>query len=154
MTTFRTRLLAVLAAAGTLAGGAALASPSPAAAQPRAANAPHHIRIVTLSAAGMRIAVHKGNRLRLDLRTASDGGYAWSFTHRPKKSVIRVIGKTRKPYKHGKHEVGYPYHTFYLLKPESFGTTTVELIERQPFDHKHVARHFTLTIHVPHRPAR
>lgn len=146
-----TRLIAVLTAAGTLAGAGLVASTSPALAQPRAA---HHRRTVTLSTSGDRISVHKGNRLRLDLKTAYDGGYSWSFTQRPQKSVLRVVKKTLKPYPHPKGVVGYPYHTYYLLKPVGAGTTTVKLIERQPFDHKNVARHFTLTIHVPHRPAR
>ena len=107
------------------------------------------MRTVTHSSSGKTLGLKKGHELAVDLRTVYTAGYEWFWTQRPAKGVVKVVSKRLKPYPHKSGEVGYPYHTIFLLKAVGSGTTTIKLVERRSFDKTDVAAHFALTIHVP-----
>jgi predicted secreted protein len=134
------RLLGLLAATGT---ATALLAAAPA----HATTLAPAVRTVGHSSSGKTLTLVQGRKLKIDLRTAVDGGYRWVTTHRPNKAKVEIVKRTVKAYPHRTGVVGFPYHTVYLLQAHGTGTTRITLVERQGTS-KHPAERFTLRVHV------
>lgn len=97
---------------------------------------------------GRTIHAAAGHRFRLSLKTDRDGGYSWSFAHRPDRHIVKVVRKRVRPDRHPAGTVGYGYHTVYVFAAASAGSTSMRLRERRSFGARDVARRFHATVHV------
>jgi predicted secreted protein len=131
-------------------GLTALALTAAGLATPASADAATHMPKYKLSDSGKHITVEKSHKIKIDLRTDQDGGYAWKIKEQSGTRTMTVVRRTVRPYKHKSGTVGFPFHTIYILKAVNAGTGTVKFVERQPFDKSNVAKRFKLHIHVPH----
>jgi predicted secreted protein len=135
------RIMVGLTALALAAGG--LATPASAGASST------HMPKYTLSDSGRSVTVEKSHKIKIDLRTNQDGGYAWKIGKQTGTHPMSVVRRTVRPYKHKPGTVGFPFHTIYILKAVNVGKGTVKFVERQPFDKSNVAKRFRLHIHVP-----
>lgn len=97
---------------------------------------------------GRTIHARVGHRFRVSLKTDRDGGYSWSFAHRPDRHVVTVVRKRLRPDPHPAGTVGYGYHTIYVFKAVAAGITSMRLHERRSFGAHDVARRFHATVRV------
>lgn len=118
-----------------------------AAAVPASAAAPtvptYHLRD-----SGKTVSLMKGDRVRVDLKTEQDGGYAWVRRAPTGTGELTLIKKSTRPYDHPPMTVGYPYHTTYLFEATKNGPTTLRFVERRSFDKTDVIKRFRLTVNV------
>lgn len=139
------RAAAAVLAAGSLVLGSTIVSPVTSAA---AATRSTGTRVVGLPSSGHRVTLMPGQKLKIDLRTASDGGYRWVITKLPGQGSVRLLAKNVKPYPHKKGTVGFPSHTIYLLRAVGPGSTSIRLAERPAGSASPVAQRYTLRIRV------
>jgi predicted secreted protein len=132
-------LVAVAAALGLITAGLTVAPTA------QATTVPSY----TLSASGRTVSVKAGHEIRLDLRTDVHDGYGWVITTHPAKAEVALVSRHVVAYAHAKGAVGFPYHTYYLLKAVGHGSTTIKLAERKTTNTSTVARRFTLGLRVP-----
>jgi predicted secreted protein len=99
---------------------------------------------------GHTVHVAKSHEFKVILATASDGGYSWTVKHRPASKVVAVVSKKVKPYHHKRGVVGAGSRTIYTFRATGAGKTSFRLIERQPFNKKHVVERFNLKEIVKH----
>jgi predicted secreted protein len=132
--------------------GAGLAGATTAGATTATASSAAHLRTFRLADSGQHITLAKDHKIKVDLRTDTDGGYSWAIGAQTGGRKLAVVSRTTRPYRHKKGAVGYPYHTIYVLKAIAYGTRTVRFVERQPFDKSNVARRFQLTVRIPTPP--
>lgn len=112
---------------------------------PAEAAAPH-MRTFTLHDRGRHISLLDHHKIKLDLRTDSDGGYSWTVVKHQNFTLVR---KASRPYKHKKGTVGYPTHSIYVFRATKVGAGSVlRLVEYGPGGTSEVGRHFTLTVRI------
>jgi predicted secreted protein len=110
-------------------------------ASPAAADSMSSPTVYTLANNGQTVLLSKGMIFKVSLKTASDGGYFWTFADKPDRAIVALVSK------HVRHKagvIGGYSHTVYTFKSVGAGSTTEKLVEKRSGAHKSI-RHFTLT---------
>ena len=97
---------------------------------------------------GSVVKVKQGTIFKVSLRTAADGGYAWSLTHgRHSRDFALVSRRVISP----EGVVGGYAQTVFTLRATHAGTDYISAVERRSFERNSTIARFKLTITVGKR---
>jgi predicted secreted protein len=131
------------ATAALLVAIALVALAAPAGARPACTNTK-----LGAHSSGKRIVLHGAcDRLTITLLQSFDGGYAWSVSHRPAGSVLKLVS-ARSVATEPAGTVGGSDDYVIVYRAAGAGTTSLKLVEARSFEpHRPVAT-FSLTVRV------
>ncbi|HVT64719.1 MAG TPA: protease inhibitor I42 family protein [Mycobacteriales bacterium] len=139
---------ALVASAATAAAlPAVTAQAAPAAAAAAKASHPH---VYHLSDRGRTVHVAKGERFKVSLQQATDGGYEWVVTKHPDASILKYVGSKTHVAKQQDpaHPIaGAPTKEVFTFRAVGSGTTSFKLAEKR-FGREKAVKRFKMTVKV------
>jgi predicted secreted protein len=98
---------------------------------------------------GKTVHVAKGERFKVSLKQATDGGYEWVVSKHPDSSILKYVGsKTHAPKQDPDHPIaGAPTREVFTFRAVGSGTTSFKLAEKR-FGREKAIKHFKMRVKV------